>query len=172
MFAMGEDTMKLPLEEKMKWEQGDDGRSFGYDFIHRCFIFFELTSISRYKKAGANATDEFGNLDTVEFINVSRDDALAFPKAAHRTYPPTVEEYMPETITPFVKNSMEITRVLIDCLAKQMGLPRGALDKLHDEKEYSGSETRVIRNPPVGEKGVTKDKVGIGAHTDFGSLVR
>jgi len=152
MFDMGEETMKLPMEEKMKFEQGDDGRSFGY------------------KAAGANATDEYGNLDTVEFINVSRDDALAFPKAAHRTYPPTVEARMPGTVTPFVKASMEITRVLVDCLGRTMGLPRGALDEIHSAAEYSGSETRVIKNPPVGEKGVTKDKIAIGAHTDFGSL--
>ena len=30
MFDMGEETMKLPLEEKMKYEQGDGGMSFGY----------------------------------------------------------------------------------------------------------------------------------------------
>lgn len=29
MFKMGEDVMRLPLEEKMKFEQGDDGNSFG-----------------------------------------------------------------------------------------------------------------------------------------------
>lgn len=35
MFEMGEETMKLPLDEKMKFEQGDEGRSFGYDvFTH------------------------------------------------------------------------------------------------------------------------------------------
>lgn len=30
MFDMGAETMALPLSEKMKFEQGDDGRSFGY----------------------------------------------------------------------------------------------------------------------------------------------
>lgn len=29
MFDMGVDMMALPLEEKMKFEQGDDGMSFG-----------------------------------------------------------------------------------------------------------------------------------------------
>lgn len=29
MFDMGAETMKLPLEEKMKFEQGDAGQSFG-----------------------------------------------------------------------------------------------------------------------------------------------
>lgn len=30
MFDMGRETMDLPLEEKMKYEQGDGGSSFGY----------------------------------------------------------------------------------------------------------------------------------------------
>ena len=29
MFEMGAETMRLPLEEKMKYEQGDEGISFG-----------------------------------------------------------------------------------------------------------------------------------------------
>lgn len=29
MFNMGEETMNLPLEEKMKFEQGDEGQSAG-----------------------------------------------------------------------------------------------------------------------------------------------
>jgi hypothetical protein len=32
MFIMGEETMDLPLDEKMKFEQGDSGSSFGYLF--------------------------------------------------------------------------------------------------------------------------------------------
>lgn len=33
MFEMGAETMKLPLEEKMKYEQGDDGVSFGLGIV-------------------------------------------------------------------------------------------------------------------------------------------
>lgn len=29
MFEWGEETMALPLEEKLKYAAGDDGRSFG-----------------------------------------------------------------------------------------------------------------------------------------------
>ena len=29
VFAMGDAFMRLPLEEKMKYEQGDEGNSFG-----------------------------------------------------------------------------------------------------------------------------------------------
>lgn len=53
MFEMGDATMELSLDEKMLYEQGDAGNSFGY------------------KAAGANATDEYGSLDFVEFINIS-----------------------------------------------------------------------------------------------------
>ena len=30
MFDMGEETLDLPLEEKMKYELGDEGGSFGF----------------------------------------------------------------------------------------------------------------------------------------------
>lgn len=30
MFDVGAETMALPLEEKMKFEQGDEGGSFGF----------------------------------------------------------------------------------------------------------------------------------------------
>ena len=34
MFDMGAETLDLPLEEKMKYEQGDSGYSFGYVALH------------------------------------------------------------------------------------------------------------------------------------------
>ena len=33
MFEMGAETMDLPLDEKMKFEQGDGGSSFGFVLI-------------------------------------------------------------------------------------------------------------------------------------------
>lgn len=30
MFAMGSETLALPMEEKMKFEQGDNGMTFGF----------------------------------------------------------------------------------------------------------------------------------------------
>ncbi|KAI9448422.1 Clavaminate synthase-like protein [Lactarius indigo] len=67
MFKMGAHTMALPLEEKMEFERGDGGNSFGY------------------KVAGVNATDASGVLNSVKFINVSQDDSLAFPTVVHRS---------------------------------------------------------------------------------------
>ncbi|TFY79806.1 hypothetical protein EWM64_g4206 [Hericium alpestre] len=150
MFQMGEETMDLPLEEKMKYEQGDGGMSFGY------------------KYAGANAVDETGAQDVVEFINVSKDDALAWPKQAHRAYPSTVNVRMESTITPFVKKSLEINNTILSVLGDRLGLPKGALGEKHLLEEYSGSETRVIKTPPRPD--IPADKATLGAHTDFGSL--
>lgn len=61
MFDMGAETMALPLDEKLKFEQGDDGRSFGHvpkftRYPHPA----TLTDFIRYKKAGANAVDASG----------------------------------------------------------------------------------------------------------------
>ena len=151
MFSMGAETMSLPLSEKMEFEQGDEGISFGY------------------KASGANAVDEFGNLDTVEFINVSQDDALAWPRIVHRTYPRTVNERMDNTIVPFVKKSRAVNVTLLKILERKLELPEGELLEKHSDKEPSGSEARCIKSPPhpPGDKG----KAAIGAHTDFGSLV-
>ena len=66
MFEMGAETMKLPLEEKMKHEQGDEGMSFGSVHCCRHVYFFGTEHSSRYKAAGANAVDETGALDTAE----------------------------------------------------------------------------------------------------------
>jgi len=151
MFEMGAETMRLPLDEKMKYEQGDEGMSFGY------------------KAAGANATDETGNLDTVEFINVSKDDALAWPNVVHRTYPPTVNARMENTVKPFIRKSVEVNNTLLAVLNDRLGLPEGALAKCHQIDKPSGSESRVIKNPPK-PGGISEEKAAIGAHTDFGSL--
>ncbi|EGO05397.1 hypothetical protein SERLA73DRAFT_174536 [Serpula lacrymans var. lacrymans S7.3] len=151
MFEMGAETMALPLAEKLKYEQGDDGMSFGY------------------KAAGANATDDKGSLDTVEFINVSQDDAFAFPAQAHRSYPSTVVARMPETIVPFINKSVTVNETLLSVFEARLGLPAGALLAKHKREEYSGSEARCIRNPPR-PNDWQEEKAALGAHTDFGSL--
>lgn len=123
-----------------------------------------------YKAAGANATDETGALDTVEFINVAKDDALAWPGRVHREYPSTVNARMESTIKPFVQKSLEVNYVLLDVLSDRLGLPKGTLAKRHPLEEPSGSEARCIKNPPKPD-GISETQAAIGAHTDFGSLV-
>jgi len=151
MFDMGGETMDLPLDEKMKYEQGDDGMSFGY------------------KAAGANATDETGASDTVEFINISQDDALAWPKEVHRTYPSTVNARMESTITPFIRKSAEVNATIIDIFNDKLGFPEGTLARKHSTTETSGSEVRCIKSLPM-PGGMSEKRAALGAHTDFGSL--
>lgn len=124
MFAMGAETMALPMEEKMKYEQGDGGLSCGY------------------KKVGANATDETGALDTVEFINIAKDDALAWPQIAHRTYPSTVNARMDSTIKPFVRKSIEINNTLLGVLNDRLGVQRGR-SAVHQVASDARRVTRV-----------------------------
>ncbi|THH06658.1 hypothetical protein EW145_g3931 [Phellinidium pouzarii] len=158
MFEMGAETMDLPMSEKLEYEQGDDGQSFGY------------------KAAGTNATDEHGSRDTVEFLNVSKDDTLAYPEVAHRTYPSTVGARMDSTIKPFVTKSIEVNNTILSVFEKKLGLAAGTLLKCHALEEASGSEARCIKNPPkreaitAAEIAQEKEKVALGAHTDFGSL--
>lgn len=150
MFDMGMATLELPLEEKMQYEQGDSGASFGY------------------KHAGAWAIDANGTLDAVEFLNVAKDDILAWPEHVHRTYPSTVNAYMTSTLKPYAEKSLEISLTIFSVLEKRLGLPSGALIQRHSLKEASGSEARCIRSPPRPE--APPDKSSLGIHSDFGSL--
>ncbi|OBZ65453.1 hypothetical protein A0H81_14575 [Grifola frondosa] len=151
MFELGAETMRLPLEEKMKYEEGDDGFSFGY------------------RASGVRAVDEKSTNDTTEFINVSKDDALAWPKQAHRSYPSTVNARMESTVIPFVQKALAINQLLIDVLNDRLGLPKGALAKLHKAEEHSGCVARAIKAIPVSSS-VSEGKLHLSAHTDFGSL--
>ncbi|KAJ7491422.1 hypothetical protein B0H11DRAFT_2009023 [Mycena galericulata] len=146
MFDMAAETMALPMDEKMKYEQGDDGMSFGY------------------KAAGANAVDASGVKDTAQFINISKDDALAWPGQARRAYPSTVNARMDSTIVPFIEKSLAVNNTLLEVFNEKLGLPKGTLLKKHLREEYSGSESRCTFSPPIMNRQV------IGAHTDFGSL--
>ena len=116
-----------------------------------------------------NAVDETGLQDTVEFINVAQDDALAFPEPAHRTYPRTVVERMEPTIRPFVQKSLEINGTVLGIFNERLGLPEGELLKRHAMYDFSGSEARVIKKRPTPE--MSPERQALGAHTDFGSLV-
>ncbi|KAL1938601.1 hypothetical protein VTO73DRAFT_11416 [Trametes versicolor] len=149
MFDMGRETLALPLEEKMKYEQGDQGFSFGY------------------KAAGVQFMDDNGTRDVTEFLNISKDDALAWPTPFHRTYPPTVDARMESTIKPFVRKSLTINHYLIDILNDKLGLPKGTLAAFHKPEEASGCTARCIRTPPHLEQ---SEKNFLNPHTDFGSL--
>uniref|UniRef100_A0A8H8CJH0 Non-haem dioxygenase N-terminal domain-containing protein n=1 Tax=Psilocybe cubensis TaxID=181762 RepID=A0A8H8CJH0_PSICU len=148
MFKMGRETLALPFEEKMKYWQGNKGGSCGY------------------KAAGATYVDADGSTDISEFINVSKDDAMAYPSIAQRVYPPTVNEFMTGTIRPFIQTCVAENRVLLDVFNDKLGLPKGTLADLHDHTKRCLSESRCIKVPAA-----PKDtKIALGRHTDVGSI--
>lgn len=164
---MGAETLELPLEEKMRYEQGDTGYSFGFvDSMTGIAASGLNVVLPRYKARGTIMTDKNGTLDTVEFLNIAQDDALSWPRPTHRTYPDTVNARMHDTIIPFVRKSMDVNRTLLSLFEQLLGLQVGDLTTRHSERMVSGSEARCIKTPP------NQNSAGIGAHTDFGSLVR
>jgi isopenicillin N synthase-like dioxygenase len=153
MFNLTKETMSLSLEDKLKYEQGDGGKSFGY------------------KAKGAYVTDSAGNVDNVEFFNIAIDDALSYPKVTHKVYPPVVNNRMESTIRPFVAASRDICKTLLQRFETRLGLPVGELHRLHFSGEQSSGEARctysVVQQPTSLR---SMEKVSLLAHTDFGSL--
>ena len=113
--------------------------------------------------------DDNGTRDVAEFINVSKDDVLAWPAVIHRTYPATVYARMESTLKPFVEKSLAINNLLFDVLNDRLGLPKGTLAAFHKAGEHSRSLARVIRAPPYLRP---EGKAFVNPHTDYGSLVR
>ncbi|KAK4047456.1 hypothetical protein OIV83_005368 [Microbotryomycetes sp. JL201] len=161
MFDIGQDTFSSPVEELLPYEMGSEGRTAGY------------------KKSGGTNVDAKGNLDTVEFMNVAKDDALAFPVIRQRSYPSVIEEHM-STIREFISASDAVLKTIMAALEPFVGLAPGTLAKYHEngEPNLSGSEARLIYKPPSGVPGSPIEGIGedgqpaaaIGSHTDFGSL--
>ena len=109
--------------------------------------------------------DATGELDTVEFINIAKDDVFMNP--SHK-YPAPIEREMVTIVKPFVQKSLEVNQTILDIFNDKLGLPEGTLLEQHPLHEHSGSEARIIKNPPMPHDA---HKRAIGAHTDFGSLV-
>ncbi|KAF9062206.1 Clavaminate synthase-like protein [Rhodocollybia butyracea] len=148
MWGMAEELFKLPLEEKMKHEQGDEGSSFGY------------------KAIGNYIVDAAGSPDPVEGVDIAKDDALSYPVVSRREYGTPVNDRMKSVVAPFVEKCVSITDTMIDIFNDKLALPKGALAKLHQRNDFSASETRTIRAPA----NLTPGKLAIGGHTDFGTL--
>jgi len=150
MFNLGAEVMALPLEEKMKFGQGDSGNSVGY------------------RAAGLTTVDANGEKGTMEFFNVSKNDALVWPEHVHcPAYPELVERAIPTVVQPFVRKSLEVNQTILDIFSENLGLPEGYMSQLHPLDERSGCEARILRNPPMP---YNVHKKALGAHTDFGSL--
>ncbi|OGM44899.1 hypothetical protein ABOM_006123 [Aspergillus bombycis] len=150
IFPIIQQTMQLPLEEKMKYTQ-DAPRSF-----------------LGYKALGVMKT-ESGAPDRCEFWTISQDDILG------TTVP---EQPMPSILTSqrgLFKSYLFYGRSVIEhifhALATQLRLPHDAFIQFHDPTRESGTILRLMQYEP-GIQGEDEDQVqtGLLAHTDFGSI--
>lgn len=124
-----------------------------------------MTLYFSYKARGTIATDLNGTRDNTEFLNIAQDDALSWPLPTHRTYPSVVNARMQDTVIPFISKSMAVNTTILDIFERLLRLPKGTLANLHATNEVCGSEARIVKTPP------NQSTAGIGAHTDFGTLV-
>ncbi|KAF8154117.1 hypothetical protein B0H34DRAFT_784130 [Crassisporium funariophilum] len=148
MFKMGSETLALPFSEKMRYWQGNKGGSFGY------------------RVAGATYTDVDGSTDVAEFINVSKDDAMVYPRVVNKAYPTTVNACMESAVRPFIQACVDVSRVMLEIFNNKLELPDGALAERHRTETECISESRCIRVPPTSQD----VKIALGPHTDFGSI--
>ena len=113
--------------------------------------------------------DVNGTLDTVELVNIAKDDILAWPSQVHRDYPSTVASSMSTVVRPFTLKSADIMATILNVFNDRLGLPTGTLAKRHVLEEESGCAARVILKPAC--FGDSPNRLGFGEHTDYGSLV-
>lgn len=79
---------------------------------------------------------------------------------------------MDRTVIPFVHKALEVNYTLLEIIGTMLGLPVGTIHQLHPWEEHSGSEARCIRSAPRSQILPGSNDISLGAHTDFGSLVR
>lgn len=106
----------------------------------------------------------------MEFINVAKDDALAYPQKVHRDYPRTVNERMQGVVKPFTLKTIGICSTLLEVLNTRLRLPEGRLLALHGPQNPSFCQSRCTKSPPVAGREVDLQRLSIGPHTDYGSL--
>ncbi|KAF8833406.1 hypothetical protein BDN67DRAFT_986060, partial [Paxillus ammoniavirescens] len=98
-----------------------------------------------------------------------KENAGASAVDASGTYPAPITAAIPTVVTPFIRKAPNINYTMLHLSNEKLGLSEGTLERLHDLEEYSGSEARAIRSPPMPGK-VTAERVTLGSHTDFESL--
>ncbi|PBK65374.1 hypothetical protein ARMSODRAFT_1022478 [Armillaria solidipes] len=106
MFEMGEEMMKLPLKEKMKYEQGDNDGSFGLDISSDTKPQVESLRTRQDRKSRSSSSTSL------------RDDALAYPQVVQCTSPSTIRaasrHLVPSSLVFFTRPSYwVILRALI-----------------------------------------------------------
>lgn len=143
MFDLANETFKLPLDEKMKYEMGNTGRYFGY------------------KMSGSNYVDSKGTPDKSEFYNISKDDVMRIGQYQDNPleHPSTITQRRGE-LEEFMISAHRVVLVVLKVLSEQLGLGPKVLPDLHKLDRASGDQARVTHAPPV-----SADTITLGEHT-------
>lgn len=148
MFDVAQETFDLPVDEKMKYEMGNQGGYFGY------------------KMSGSNYIDDKGTPDNMEFYNVSKDDVMRIGKYKDSPldHPETIKRRRAE-LEKYMMACHEVTLVILRVLGEQLGLDPETLPNMHKLREQSVDQARVTFASPC-----DADRIAFGEHTDFGSV--
>jgi isopenicillin N synthase-like dioxygenase len=147
MFDVANETFKLPLDEKMKYEMGNTGSYFGY------------------KMSGSNYVDSKGTPDKSEFYNVSKDDVMGNGEYKDHPleHPETIKRRRAE-LEEFMASAHRVILVILRVLGEQLGLGPDVLPDLHKIDRVGGDQARVTHAPPV-----SADVITLGEHTGTSS---
>ncbi|EED22981.1 oxidoreductase, 2OG-Fe(II) oxygenase family, putative [Talaromyces stipitatus ATCC 10500] len=146
LFKISEQLFALDFEEKSKYDHSKKRSYYGY------------------KPLGAGQVDEKGNLDSVEFYNIAKDDLFGIMEPLPQ---PDIIQNNRYKLKTFVTNAHAIVRLVLDLLNEHLQLPPSTLANMHCIDQHSGDQIRMTRSPPQPmNDGVPR----LAGHTDFGSI--
>jgi hypothetical protein len=149
MFDVAQETFSLPLDEKMKYEMGNQGGYFGY------------------KMGGSNYIDDKGTPDNMEFYNVSKDDVMGIGRYKEEplAHPETIQRRRGE-LEEFMVACHRVTLVILRVLGEQLGLDSETLPSMHKLEEPSVDQARVTFASPC-----EADRIAFGEHTGMFKVI-
>lgn len=136
-------------------------------------------SIMGWKPSGAIAhADPHKRSDVGQFWNVSKDDVLQTPGCLNLPYPSPLKEEIQEgkVFKQFMGDAHSTGMVILDALARKVGIPAEDFAEKHKFTELSGDHVRLTWGPgdpeatSEGGKTEANTRITTFGHTDFGSI--
>ena len=145
LHAVAKDAFAVPTDEKLQYALQRGVSLFGY-----------------------KPTDKDQRPDTTEFFNISKDHLHNIPGTESRSYPPLINHHRP-LLQAFTKHGHECGMVVLQTLAKELGLAPDEFTNLNLFDQPSGDHCRLTRKAPHSSD-TNPLAVGLQSHTDFGSV--
>lgn len=118
-----------------------------------------------FKPAGnVKRTDGAAKPDTTEFFNIAKDHMHGVTES--RPYPAPVMEQK-HLVANFQKRAHSVGLIIMNSLARQLGLPADAFNSISDLTRASGDHCRLTYRPGNADSDIA---IGLASHTDFGLI--